>query len=200
MKSAKMLVISSIVLAIGGMFVLGGCAQPPTEKVTTVTTDFKALEDQGAQVFAPDTYTALSGRVSELTALMDAKKYAPATALADSIITEIAAAKTLVTDNGTTAAKDAVASIDAQLAAYKALLTDANVKVLGADAAKYTDGATQFTDKAAALQTTLGAGTVLVAFNDAKTLAGEIAAATQEVTTALETAKAAKAKPAPRKK
>jgi hypothetical protein len=123
---------------------------------------------------------------------MDAKKYGPATALADSLITELAAAKTLTAENGARAAQDAVASIDTQIAAFNALLTAENVKLLATDAAKYQDASTQFGEKAAALQAGLDSGTALVTFNNAKTLAGEIAAATQELTAAIEKAKTAK--------
>jgi len=188
----KLLVSSVAVLALGAML-FAGCAKPPTEKVATLNDEFSKLQAAGAQVFAQAEYDAVNNQMTSLQGLMDGKKYKEATALADTITTAIEALKAAVETQGAEMAKAEVAGAAEEIAKFKTLVTD-NAKALGADAQKFQDQVAALESQAGGLQGDIDNKNLLKAFNDAKSIKDQIAAATQEITTALEAAKAAKGK------
>jgi len=196
MSIKKLVVAGSIAIALGVML-FAGCAKPPTAKVTTLTEEFNKLQAAGAQVFARDQYDQVNAQMASLQSLMDQKKYKEATALCDTITTAIEALKSAVDTQGAEIAKTEVASATEEIAKMKTLVTD-NAKALGAeDGKKLQDQIAALESQAGALQGEIDNKNFMNAFNTAKSIKDQIAAATQQVTTKLEEAKAKKgAKPA----
>jgi hypothetical protein len=160
------------------MILLAGCAKPPTEKVTALQAALSECEDMGAAAFAPAELQTVTQKMAELNTLMEGKKYGKATQLADSITADIAALKAAVETNGQKAAQQVLASANEQLTALKGLMTEANVKLLGADAAKYQQQCTDLGAKVTALQGAMDSGNVLDV-NGGSAVVGELAAAVQ---------------------
>lgn len=187
----KKLLVSSIAVLTLGVMLFAGCAKPPTEKVTALNDEFSKLQAAGAQVFAQAEYDAVNAQMTNLQGLMDGKKYKEATALCDTITTAIEALKAAVETQGAEVAKAEVAGATEEIAKFKTLVND-NAKALGADAKKFQDQVAALEAQAGGLQGDIDNKNLLKAYNDAKSIKDQIAAASSEITTALEAAKAAK--------
>jgi len=192
----KAIVLLSAVALFGAMLVIG-CAKPPTDKVAALTDDFAKLQTIGAPIFAQAEYDAVNGKMSTLQGLMDSKKYKEATALCDSIATDIANLKTTVSTQGAEMAKTEVAGATEEIAKLKTLVTD-NAKALGTeDGKKFADQVAALESQAGGLQGAIDGGDFLKAYNDAKSIKDMATAATTEIGAKMEAAKAKKgAKPA----
>ncbi len=190
MEIKKLVINGAVVLALGAMLI-SGCAKPPTEKVDALKAEVTALTDQGAQQFAATEFDALNTKMAELDNLMTSKKYKDASALVDSLTTQVAAVKSAVETNGQQMATAEVASANEEVAKLKALVASSQ-KVLGADAQKYTDQVTALESQAAGLQAQVDNKEYLAAFNAAKSIKDQAAAATAEITAKAEAAPAAK--------
>lgn len=210
--------ISFVVIASVMIFI--GCAKPPTEKVTALQGELKNCETQGARVFAPDQYAQVANRMAELQNMMAQKKYRQATALADSLKTDMAALVTATATNAKKIAEQNVAGVSVEIEKMKSLLTPENIKLLGqADTKAFQDETTAFEGQFSALKNDLGNSAFLKVYNDSKPLKDKIAISIQNMNQKLETAKAkemekatkgkakakapakpAPAKPAPKKK
>lgn len=196
MSIKKLVIAGSVAVALGAML-FAGCAKAPTEKVTALNDEFSKLQATGAQVFAQAEYDQVNSQMTQLQGLMDQKKYKEATALCDSISSAIEVLKSAVQTNGAEITKAEIASATEEIAKMKTLVTD-NQKALGAeDGKKFQDQVAALETQAGSLQGDMDNKDFLKAFNTAKSIKDQIAAATQEVTTKLEAARAKKgAKPA----
>lgn len=189
----KKLVSGAIVVALGATLFIG-CAKPPTEKVDALQAQFTQLQEKGAQVFAQAEFDQVSTQMSELTNLMEQKKYKDASALADSIGTGMQTLTAALETNGAQMAQQEVASIGEEITKFKALV-EANKKALAPeDVQKYADQTAALESQAAGLQGELDSQNYLSAYNTAKTIKEQLAAGSQEITTKVEEAKAAKGK------
>jgi hypothetical protein len=189
MEIKKLVINGAVVLALGALLI-SGCAKPPTEKVDALKTDVAALTEQGAQQFAATEFDAVNTKMAELENLMTSKKYKDAAALADSLTAQVAAVKSAVETNGQQLTTAEVASANEEVAKLKAL-SAASAKALGADAQKYTDQVTALESQAAGLQAQVDNKQFLAAFNAAKSIKDQTAAATAEITAKAEAAKPA---------
>lgn len=187
----KRLAMGAVVAALGATLFIG-CAKPPTEKVDALTAQFTQLQEKGGQVFAQAEYDAVNAQMSALQGLMDQKKYKDAAALCDSIETGMTALSAAIDANGQQIAQQEVTAATEGLVTFKALV-EANKKALGTDnLQKYTDQITALDTQAAGLQAELDAQNFLNAYTVAKTATDQLTAATTEINTVVEEAKAAK--------
>ena len=160
------------------LILLAGCAKPPTEKITVIQTALSECEMMGAAEFAPSELQSINQKMAVLDSLMGAKKYGKATALADSISTDLTGLKSAVETNGKQAAQQVLAAANEQMAALKAMLTEENAALLDAEAAKYQQQCADGESRIAALQGVLDGGNALEVYNSSA-VAGELAAAVQ---------------------
>jgi outer membrane murein-binding lipoprotein Lpp len=209
MKKEKIIVFCLAAVVLASLFIIAGCAKPPTEKVTALQSDLASCESKGAKVFAQQEYETVSQKMAELNSMMEQKKYGKASALADSIATEMTALNAVIDTNGRKLAQEITVSVDSELLKLKSLLTPETIKVLGNEAAKtYQDKLTGFDGVVASLQNDMGNNAFLAVYTNADALVKEIAAVSQEITQKVEQTKAAKtqkptkskAKPASKKK
>ena len=175
---------------MGGIILLAGCAQPPTEKVTALQNDLSLCETMGAGTFAPADFEKVSQKMAELTGLMDQKKYRQATALADSLAAEVVALKTATEANGKEMAGKLVQSANQELGMLKVLLSEENAKILGEEAAKKCmDQCADYEGMIARMQSDFDNGSYRQVC-DNSSLVEKIAASAQSLNTELEQAKA----------
>jgi len=190
MDLKKLAMITLTVVMGASLFI--GCAKPPTEKVDALNAQFTQLQEKGAQVFAMQQYDLVSAQMTELQGLMDQKKYKDAAAKADSVTTAMEELTTALETNGQQMAQAEVASANEEIVKFKAFI-DGNKKVLvGDEAKKFTDQTTAVEGQIAGLQAELDAKNFLNAYNTAKSVKDQLAAATQEVTASIEAAKTKK--------
>ncbi len=57
------------------MFVIAGCAKPPTEEISNAKLELQNAVDAGAQTYAADSYMSAEEALNQATALMEQKKY-----------------------------------------------------------------------------------------------------------------------------
>lgn len=197
MKAKRCLGGFAVAVVWGVILLISGCAQPPTEKVNALQNDFKTSETRGANVFAPSDYEKISKKMAELQNLMDQKKFRKATALADSLTADMNALKVAVETNGKQAAQKVLASANEQLGLLKGLLTEENVKLLGAEASQnFQQLCSVLESKVNGVQENLNKEAFLDVYNSAS-LIQQITTSVNDVNAALEQAKAAAAKKAP---
>jgi len=190
MDLKKLAMITLAVILGASLFI--GCAKPPTEKVDALNAQFTQLQEKGAQVFAMQQYDQVSAQMTELQGLMDQKKYKDAAAKADSVTTAMEELTTALETNGQQMAQAEVASANEEIVKFKAFI-DGNKKVLAGDEAKkFTDQTTAVEGQIAGLQAELDAKNFLNAYNTAKSVKDQLAAAAQEVTATIEAAKTKK--------
>jgi hypothetical protein len=192
----KIAIVSTLVIAFGALL-FAGCAKPPTEKAEALKTQVSQLEQAGAQVFATQQYEAVTAGMADLSSLMDQKKNKAATAKADSLTALVAALDEAVKAQAPQVAKQAADAANAELMKYKDMMKMPDAKkVMAKDEMKKMDEMTAGFDKdLAAVTADIGNSAFLNAYNNANTLKGKIAAASQGMMQKMEDAKAKKGAP-----
>jgi hypothetical protein len=193
MEIKKLVINGAVVLALGAIL-FSGCAKPPTEKVDALKASVASLTEKGAQIFAATEFDAVNTKMAELDNLMTSKKFKDAAALCDSITAQVEAVTAAIETNGQQMTTAEVASANEEVAKLKALV-ESSKKALAADAQKYADQVTALESTAAGLQAQVDNKEYSAAYNAAKSIKDQTAAATAEIT-----AKAEAAKPAPKGK
>jgi len=193
MEIKKLVINGAVVLALGAIL-FSDCAKPPTEKVDALKASVASLTEKGAQIFAATEFDAVNTKMAELDNLMTSKKFKDAAALCDSITAQVEAVTAAIETNGQQMTTAEVASANEEVAKLKALV-ESSKKALAADAQKYADQVTALESTAAGLQAQVDNKEYSAAYNAAKSIKDQTAAATAEIT-----AKAEAAKPAPKGK
>ena len=190
MKTRLWFVIGVLVTLGTALLFFSGCAQPPTEKVTSVQSSLKECVDKGAQLFVKDEYARIAMRANELQNLMDQKKYRKADALADSILAELPALKTAVETNGMKAAQQLAADVNDELGKVKGLLASADSKLLDKESnVTYNTLLGTFENEVDTLQKRLSDADFVGVYKAAEAIKGRMTSAEQEITQKIEQAK-----------
>ncbi|HUU29784.1 MAG TPA: hypothetical protein VM123_18430 [archaeon] len=190
MKAKCYLCGFAVAAVLGVILFISGCAQPPTEKVNALQSDFRTCETRGASIFAQSDYEKISKKMAELQNLMDQKKYRKATALADSITADMDALKAAVEKKGRETAQQIAASLSDELGKLKALLVPENISLLGSEVSQnYQQLCSDYESKVNQVQDNLNNEAFVDVYNNSS-LVQQIAASEKDINAALEQAKA----------